>query len=153
MLTADSGGPRRDGVSIPGPVVRREGARCGPHPRPRRPERMDMTRYLISFNYGDMVVAAADLPAVSEAAHAVVREAQAAGVLVFAGGVLEPQATTRVARDGTAAAADASRREFIAGLTIVDVASREEALRWAAKIAASCRCAQEVREFMDGSAP
>jgi hypothetical protein len=112
-----------------------------------------MPRYLISFNYGDMVVADEDLPAVAEAAYAVVREAQAAGVLVFAGGVLEPQATTRVAPDGSTHAAETSRREFIAGLTIVDVASREEALRWGAKIAASCRCAQEVREFMAGSAP
>ena len=34
------------------------------------------------------------------------------------------------------------------GLTILDVPSREEALQWAAKIAAACRCAQEVREFM-----
>ena len=33
----------------------------------------------------------------------------------------------------------------IGGLTIVDVPSREDALRWAAKIAVACRCAQEVR--------
>jgi hypothetical protein len=29
------------------------------------------------------------------------------------------------------------------------VPAREEALRWAAKFAATCRCAQEVREIMD----
>ena len=34
------------------------------------------------------------------------------------------------------------------GFTVVAVASREEAHRWAAKIAAACRCAQDVREFM-----
>jgi len=28
------------------------------------------------------------------------------------------------------------------------VPSREEALKWAAKIAVACRCAQEVREFL-----
>jgi hypothetical protein len=28
------------------------------------------------------------------------------------------------------------------------VPSRNEALKWAAKIAAACRCAQEVREIM-----
>ena len=37
--------------------------------------------------------------------------------------------------------------EAIGGLTVVEVPSREEALQWAAKIAAACRCAQEVREF------
>jgi hypothetical protein len=35
----------------------------------------------------------------------------------------------------------------IVGGTGIDVPSREEALQWAAKIAAACRCAQEVREF------
>jgi hypothetical protein len=34
------------------------------------------------------------------------------------------------------------------GLSIIEVPSREEALKWAAKIAVACRCAQEVREIM-----
>ncbi len=38
--------------------------------------------------------------------------------------------------------------EVIGGITVVEVPSRQEALEWAAKIAAACRCAQEVREFM-----
>jgi hypothetical protein len=33
-------------------------------------------------------------------------------------------------------------------MSIVDVATRDAALEWAAKIAVACRCAQEVREFM-----
>jgi hypothetical protein len=37
--------------------------------------------------------------------------------------------------------------EAIGGFTLVEVSSREEALRWAAKIAIACRCAQEVREI------
>jgi hypothetical protein len=40
-------------------------------------------------------------------------------------------------------------KEVIGGFAVVEVASREEALAWAARIAASCRCAQEVRELMD----
>ena len=40
----------------------------------------------------------------------------------------------------------------IAGVTIIDVPSLEEALRWAAKIAVACRCAQEVREFTPDTA-
>ena len=39
---------------------------------------------------------------------------------------------------------------MIGGFSVVDVASREEALKWAARIAAACRCAQEVREVMPG---
>jgi hypothetical protein len=111
-----------------------------------------MTRYLISFNYGDMTVSDAELPEVGEAAHAVVREAKAAGVLVFAGGVLDPRETRVVARDGTATdGPNPARTQFIGGITIVEVPSRAEALGWGARIAAACRCAQEVREFMAGS--
>jgi hypothetical protein len=39
-------------------------------------------------------------------------------------------------------------KEVIGGLVVVDVASREEAVAWAARIAAACRCAQEVRELL-----
>jgi hypothetical protein len=39
-----------------------------------------MTRYLISFDDGAMVIPEQELPAVGEAAHAVVRAAQEAGV-------------------------------------------------------------------------
>src|SRR4030095_14878898 len=39
-------------------------------------------------------------------------------------------------------------KEFNGGFTVLDVPSREAALEWAAKIAAACRCAQEIREFM-----
>ena len=34
------------------------------------------------------------------------------------------------------------------GFTVLDTPSREAALEWTAKIAAACRCAQEIREFM-----
>ncbi len=113
-----------------------------------------MPRYLISFNYGDMRVSDDDLPAVAQAAHAVVRDAAAAGVLVFAGGVLDPQQTSVVSPEGsTGTGPGPGRAEFIAGLTIVDVPGREAALQWGARIAAACRCAQEVREFGPGSAP
>ncbi len=111
-----------------------------------------MPLYLISFNHGTMQVSAEELPEVAEAAHAVVREARAAGVLVFAGGVGDPQETSVVARDGTATSGTGpGRSDFIGGITVVDVASRDEAHFWAAKTAAACRCAQDVREFLPGS--
>ncbi|MFI0941520.1 YciI family protein [Streptomyces sp. NPDC021020] len=107
-----------------------------------------MTRYLISFDDGTMVIPAEDLPEVAEAAHAVVREAQAAGVWVFGGG-LESQRASVVATDGTVTDGPyPETKAVLGGFSIVDVPSREEALRWAADFAAACRCAQEVREIM-----
>ena len=86
-----------------------------------------------------------DMPAVANASLAVVQEAINAGVWVFGGG-LENQKASIVATDGTVT--DGPYPEAIGGLCVVDVPSREEALKWAAKFAVACRCAQEVREFM-----
>jgi hypothetical protein len=51
-----------------------------------------------------------------------------------------------VATDGTVI--DGPDPEAIGGFSVIEVPSREEALQWAAKQAAACRCAQEVWEFM-----
>ena len=48
-----------------------------------------MTKYLISFPSGAMDVTEEELPAVSDASHAVVQEAKDAGVWVFGGGIDE----------------------------------------------------------------
>ena len=105
-----------------------------------------MPRYLISFDAHAMDhIPAEDMPAVGKAAHEVVDEAMNAGVWVFGGG-LETQQASIVATDGTVA--EGQYPEAIGGFWIVDVPSREEALKWAAKVAVACRCAQEVREFM-----
>jgi hypothetical protein len=54
-----------------------------------------------------------------------------------------------VATDGTVVdGPDPDGKAYIGGFSVVDVASRDEALEWAAKIAVACRCAQEVREFL-----
>jgi hypothetical protein len=108
-----------------------------------------MTRYLISFNDGAMDhIPDEDFPDVGKASHAVVQEAVNAGVFVFGAG-LERQRASVVATDGLVTDGPyPETKEVIGGFTIVDVASREEAERWAGKIAASCRCAQEVRELM-----
>jgi hypothetical protein len=107
-----------------------------------------MTRYMISFNDGDMVFPEEELPAVAEAAGAVVREARAAGVWVFGAG-LEHQVPSVVATDGTVTDGPyPESKEHLGGFAVVDVATREEALQWAAKIAVACRCAQEVFELL-----
>ncbi|TNM70286.1 hypothetical protein FHN55_00970 [Streptomyces sp. NP160] len=109
-----------------------------------------MTKYLISFDDGSMDhITDDELPAVSEASHAVVREAQAAGVWVFGGG-LRRQRPTVVGTDGsTTDGAEPFSKAMVGGFCVVDVPTRAEALQWAARIAAGCRCAQEVREIMD----
>ncbi|MBM3729017.1 MAG: hypothetical protein FJW40_26770 [Acidobacteria bacterium] len=108
-----------------------------------------MARYLISFDDGAMDhIPEADWPAVAEASHAVVREAKAAGIWIFGGGVLRQQATI-VATDGTTRLGPApEKKAVIGGFSIIEAPTRAEALTWAARIAASCRCAQEVREIM-----
>lgn len=107
-----------------------------------------MTRYLISFDDGAMTIPHAELPAVSEAAHAVVKEAQDAGVWIFGGGV-EAQQASIVATDGTVTGGPfPETKAVIGGFVVLDVPSRGEALEWAAEFAAACRCAQEVREIM-----
>jgi hypothetical protein len=108
-----------------------------------------MPRYLISFDDGSMNhIPDADWPAVGEASHAVVREAKAAGIWIFGGGVLRQQATI-VATDGTASLGPVPEtKAVVGGFSIIEVPTREDALGWAARIAESCRCAQEVREIM-----
>jgi hypothetical protein len=107
-----------------------------------------MTRYLISFDDGAMTIPEQELGAVAEAAHAVVRAAQEAGVWIFGGGV-ESQRASIVATDGTVTEGPyPEAKAVIGGFVIIDVPSRETALEWAAKFAAACRCAQEVREIM-----
>jgi hypothetical protein len=107
-----------------------------------------MPRFLISFDDGSMDhIAEADLPAVGEAARAVVREAKAAGVWIFGAGVLRQQASI-VATDGTISGGPVPEtKAVIGGFSIIEVASREEALAWAACLAQACQCAQEVREI------
>jgi hypothetical protein len=113
-----------------------------------RDEEHSMPRYLISFDDGTMNLPEKDVPAVSDAAHAVVREAQAAGVWIFGGGIATQRASI-VASDGTVTAGPyPETKAVLGGFSIVEVASREAALEWAARIAAACRCAQEVREIM-----
>ena len=109
-----------------------------------------MTNYLISFNDGAMDhIPDEDWPDVGKASHEVVREAVNAGVWVYGGG-LQRQRASIVATDGMVTDGPyPETKEVIGGFAVVDVPTREEALVWAAKIAAGCRCAQEVRVLMD----
>ncbi len=107
-----------------------------------------MTKYLISFPGRAMEVPAEDFAAVGEAAHEVMREAKAAGVYVFGGGINEDIAPLMVASDGTVTNETYPQtKEFDGGFCVLQLPSREAAILWAAKIAKACRCSQELREF------
>ena len=108
-----------------------------------------MPHFLISFNDGDMQFPESDFPEVGHAAHQVLNEAIDAGVWVFGGG-FQGYAPKVVMADGSVhdrplAASDV----WLGGFSVVKVAAEAEAHRWAAKFATACRCAQEVRRFMD----
>jgi len=108
-----------------------------------------MPRYLISFDDGAMDhIPDEEGTAVGDVAHAVIREAQDAGVWVFAGGVYpHDEVSPKVVAPDGAVIERSEGKAYNAGVTIIDAPSIGEALQWAAKIAAACRCAQEVREF------
>jgi hypothetical protein len=108
-----------------------------------------MTKYLISFPSPAMVVPADELQAVGDAARAVIAEAQAAGVYVFAGGINAAVPPVRVSAQGRVAEGTyPETRRIEGGYAILELPTRQEAERWASKLAAACRCDQELREFM-----
>jgi hypothetical protein len=108
-----------------------------------------MTKYLISFDDGAITFPEEELPDVDAAAHAVVQDAKDAGVWVFGGGLTDHKDASVVATDGTVTGGPyRESKQYLAGFSVVDVPSRQEALDWAAKFAVACRCAQEVREIM-----
>jgi hypothetical protein len=107
-----------------------------------------MTKYLISFPSAAMQVPLGELHEVADAAHAVIREMKDAGVYVFGGGIDESVPPVLVAADETVSEGTYPETALLdGGFTVIEAASREDAVRWAAKTAAACRCAQELREF------
>ncbi|MBW9205365.1 hypothetical protein KV102_00160 [Mumia sp. zg.B53] len=113
-----------------------------------------MARYLISFADGTMNLSPDELAQAAIDSHAVVDEAKQAGVWVFGGGIDSGEVSgVTVSTDGRAVPiTEPARRPPVGGFSIVDVASYEEACGWAAKIAAGCRCEQEVWELMPDDA-
>ena len=109
-----------------------------------------MTKYLISFPGKGQAMNLTDeeFPIVVAESHAVIEEAKAAGVYVFGGGIAEDVAPVLVQADGSAGTDIYPGSDITGGITVLEVPTRAEAEQWAAKIAAACRCAQELREFM-----
>jgi hypothetical protein len=108
-----------------------------------------MTKYLITFPSRAMKVADDEWELVGREAHAAVQQAKDAGVWVFGGGIDESVAPVRVGGDGTVTDGAYPENERLSGgFTVLELASRDAALEWAARIAVACRCPQEVWQFM-----
>jgi hypothetical protein len=108
-----------------------------------------MAKYLISFPSRAMVVADDDWDAVVRDSHAVIEEAKAAGVYVFAGGIDESVPPALVSADGTVAEGGYPWAPSLdGGFAVLELPTREAAEAWAARLAWGCRCAQELRMFM-----
>jgi glycosyltransferase involved in cell wall biosynthesis len=109
-----------------------------------------MTKYLISFpgKGKAMRLTEEEFPIVVAESHAVIEEAKAAGVYVFGGGIAEDVAPVLVKADGSVGADIYPGSDLTGGFTVLEVPTREDAEEWARKIAAACRCPQELREFM-----
>jgi hypothetical protein len=110
-----------------------------------------MTEYLIYFNQqwvGDHT--AEWFQSRVATSMAVVHEMEAAGVLVYAGGLEEEveEAFSADATSGELTFTDGpfvETKEYLGGLTIVDVPDEAAARMWAGKIAEGCGWPQEVR--------
>ena len=112
-----------------------------------------MTQYLIYFNQqwvGDH--SEEWFSKRGPLARAVVDDLKAAGEYVFAGGLEEEveRAFSADATSGTLMFTDGpyvETKEFLGGLTIVDVPDEQTARVWAGRIAEACGWPQEVRPF------
>lgn len=110
-----------------------------------------MSKYLIYFNQqwvGDHSEEWFESRGVL--ARKVVSDMEEAGVLVFAGGLVEEiELATGLDESGAITAPITSTGEFLGGMTIIEVASDSEANDWGSKIAVACGWPQEVRKFKD----
>ena len=108
-----------------------------------------MAKYLISFPSAAMVVADGDREAVERDSHAVIDEAKAAGVYVFAGGIDDAVRPLLVSADGTVAVGGYPWAPSLdGGFTVLELPSPEDAIAWSVRIAKACRCDQELRVFL-----
>ena len=110
-----------------------------------------MSKYLIYFNQQWVGEHSAEwFESRGPLARAVVAEMEEAGVLVFAGGLVE-EIDLAVGLDETGMVTDPITKAppFLGGMTIIEVSTEAEAHRWGAEIARACGWPQEIRRFKD----
>jgi len=117
----------------------------------RRRRRTEMTRYAIYFHQQWV----GDHPeewfqSRVEPSRAVVRDMEAAGILLFAGGLEEDMADafSADATSGSVVITDGpytETTEYLGGITVIDVPDLETAKMWAGRVAEGCGWPQSVR--------
>jgi hypothetical protein len=125
------------------------GVRNPRRPRLMKPKGNFVAKYIIYFNQqwvGDH--SAEWFGSRGPLARKVVEDMKEAGVLVFAGGLVEEIEEAFGANDaGEISGPITTDGEFLGGLTIINVATEEEAKMWGAKIGVACGWPQEIRRF------
>jgi hypothetical protein len=112
-----------------------------------------MTRYLVTIHHPEGYDPAVEEDeAMSRDIDALNDEMIAAGVRVLVGGLHPPNeaASIRPQSDGEVLITDGPHletKEYVGGLWVLDVSSRDEALAWGRKAAIACRVPVEVRPF------
>lgn len=107
-----------------------------------------MTKYLISFPSEAMVLTNEQLAIAATESRALIEEAKAAGVYVFGGGIDEQVVPVLVSGDGSVSTQIYPGSRLTGGFAVLELPTREDAVKWATKLALACRCSQELREFM-----
>ena len=113
-----------------------------------------MPRYLLSFIQPVGPIPPREvLEPIMRELHAVNREMKAAGAWVFAGGLHAPSTATVVRfQDDEVLITDGpfvEGKEYLGGITIIDVPDLDAALGWAARITRATTLPIEVRPFND----
>jgi hypothetical protein len=94
-----------------------------------------------------------EMAPIYEAVGAVNQKMMDEGVFVFAGGLHDQAATTRVdARSGTPLVSDGpylETKEYIGGFWVIQVADLDAALDWAKQASVACQQPLEIRPFME----
>jgi hypothetical protein len=111
-----------------------------------------MTQYLVAIHLPDDFDPSAESETTRSDISALNREMQAAGVVVFVGGLkpINTAVSVRQKPDGQLLVTDGpymETKEHIGGFWVLEAASADEALSWGRKAAIACRAPVEVRPF------
>ncbi len=110
-----------------------------------------MTQYLVAIHHADDYDSSAEDEAMHRDVSALNDEMNAAGVIVFVGGLTPiKQAVSVRAKAGQLVTTDGpyiETKEHIGGFWVLKLGSKDEAVAWGRKAAVACRAPVEVRPF------
>ena len=111
-----------------------------------------MTQYLVAIHHPDDYDPSTEGEDMQRDIRALNQEMQAAGVIVFVGGLapVREAVSVRKRSDGQQLVTDGpymETKEHVGGFWVLELASKDEALAWGRKAAIACRSPVEVRPF------